>query len=460
MPNRRPVMASTVTEDADLVVIGSGQGGVPLAATLAARGQRVVLFDGGALGGTCINVGCTPSKTLLASAHGAGRARAAAAIGIHAEVTVDGRAVFERVRSIRQRWSEGVGKRLADAGVDLVASNAQFVGERQVQGGGRTVRGRVVVIDTGGTPAAPPIPGLDGTPFLTSDSFFDLVDLPRRLAVIGGGYVGLELGQGARRLGSEVTIVHAADRILEREEPDATAVLSEALLADGVVLELEARTDSVRFADGAFELALAGGKHVVADALLVATGRRPRTASLNLGASGIVCTKAGYVDVDDYLQTACPNVYAIGDVAGQPAFTHVVWEDHRRILSTLAGVPRKRDDRVLSYTTFTEPQLARTGLTADQARQKGIQPRAVTFGLSNVARAVEWNLEQGFFRLVVDGANDHIVGATFVGYEAGELIHVIVALIEAGATWQVLARSMHIHPTFAEGLPQLARLLE
>jgi pyruvate/2-oxoglutarate dehydrogenase complex dihydrolipoamide dehydrogenase (E3) component len=445
-------------EEADLVVIGSGQGGVPLAATLAQRGRRVVLFDAGPLGGTCINVGCTPSKTLLAAAHAAGRARNAAAIGVRAAVAVDGPAVFARVRRVRDAFRAEIGRKLAAAGVEVVTSDVRFVGEREVEGGGRRVRGAVVVIDAGGRPNAPPIAGLEATPYLTSDTFFDLPDVPRSLAVIGGGYIGLELGQGARRLGSEVTIVHPAERVLDREEPDATAVLQDALLADGVRLELGTQPASVAAAKVGVDVTLTNGKHVTADVLLVATGRRPNTAALELDASGIACTPAGYVVVDDYLQTACPNVYAIGDVAGQPAFTHVSWEDHRRILSTLDGVPRKRNDRVLSYTTFTEPQLGRTGMTLAQAQAAGIDARAVTLPLSNVARGIEWGLEQGFFRLVVD-RDGKILGATFAGYEAGELIHVIVALIEAGATWQVLARAMFVHPTFAEGLPTLARLL-
>ena len=306
------------------MVVGSGQGGVPLAIALAQRGRRVVLFDGGALGGTCINRGCTPSKTLLAAAHAAGRARKAAPLGVHADVTVDGPAVFDRVRRVREQFRAGIGRRLAAAGVEVVASDARFVGERELEGGGRRIRGAVVAIDSGGRPSTPPIPGLAATPYLTSDTFFDLADVPRRLAVIGGGYVGLELGQGARRLGSDVTIVHAAERVLEREEADATAILEQALVADGVRLELGTRPASVAAANGAVDVALTNGKHVVADALLVATGRRPCTESLDLAASGIACTPAGFIAVDDYLRTACPNVFALGDVAGQPGFTHVV----------------------------------------------------------------------------------------------------------------------------------------
>jgi pyruvate/2-oxoglutarate dehydrogenase complex dihydrolipoamide dehydrogenase (E3) component len=199
---------------------------------------------------------------------------------------------------------------------------------------------------------------------------------------------------------------------------------------------------------------------VAGDALLVARGRRPATADLNAAASNVALAPNGFIAVDDYLRsTTCPGVYALGDVAGQPAFTHVSWEDHRRVLSTLGGEPRRRDDRVLSYAMYIEPQVGRTGLTEAEARAKGIDVRAVTLPLSRVARAIEWNVERGFFRLVVDRADDRILGATFVGYEAGELIHVIVAHIEAGATWRTLERSMYVHPTLAEGLPSLARLL-
>lgn len=447
------------TDEADLVVIGSGQGGVPLAADLAREGKRVVLFERGALGGSCVNYGCTPSKALLASAHGAGRARAASALGVHADVRVDVRAVFERVRRLRGEWRDGVEERLAGAGVEVVRAQAAFVGERTVAGGGRTVRGATVVIDTGTTAAIPPVDGLAGTPYLTNTTFFDLTDLPRHLIVVGAGYIGLELGQGARRLGADVTIVHRGTRPLEAEETEASRLIRDALEEDGVRFRFGAHTKSVAYSGESFTLTLEDGTSVEGDGLLIAAGRSPNTAELDLKASGIARSANGYVQVDDYLRTACPGVYAIGDVANQPAFTHVSWEDYRRILSTLRGSPRRRDDRVLSYSTFTEPQVGRTGMTEAQAHAKGIDARSVTLPLSRVARAIEWDLERGFFRLVVERSTDRIIGATFVGYEAGELIHIILAYIEAGSTWHALDRAVHIHPTFAEGLPTLARML-
>ena len=445
-------------EDVDLIVIGAGQGGVPLAVAHAKAGERVVLFERGKLGGSCVNYGCTPSKAFLASAHNAGRARLATSLGIDASVRVDGRAVMERVRRIRDEWHDGTERRVAQSGATVVRASAAFAGERIVEGGGASYRAPRIVIDTGTSPAIPPVDGLAATPYLTNRTWFDQPTLPARLIVIGGGYIGLELGQGARRLGSEVTIVHAADRIMDREEADASAAVYAGLAADGVRFELGARAASVAYDGGVFRLTLSSGATLEADALLVAAGRTPATTDLHLDASGIATTKAGYVEVDAHLQTACPGVYAIGDVAGQPAFTHVSWEDHRRLEATFAGTPRTRDDRVLSYSTFTEPQLARTGLTLAQARERGIAASARTLALEDVARGPEWGLENGFMRLVVDDATAKILGATFVGYEMGELIHTIGFAIELGATWHDLDRFVAIHPTFGEGLPSLARL--
>jgi pyruvate/2-oxoglutarate dehydrogenase complex dihydrolipoamide dehydrogenase (E3) component len=443
----------------DAVVIGSGQGGVPLAIALAHEGKRVVLFERGRFGGTCINTGCTPSKAFLAAAHSVGRARRARALGLRGEVTLDFPAVMERVRGIVEAWSTTARVRLEGAGVQVVHAEASFIAERSVEGGGVAVRASVVIVDTGGTAAIPPIDGLHDVPYLDNASFFSQRTLPRRLLVLGGGYIGLELGQGMARAGSEVHIVHPKARVLDNEEADASAALEEALLEDGVALHLGARATSARVHDGAIVVGLADGSELAGDALLVATGRRPNTAALRCERAGIAVDERGYIRVDEQLRTTAEGVFALGDVAHQPAFTHVSWEDHRRILGVLHGEPRTRDDRVLGYSTFTEPQIARAGLTLDQALTRGHDAVAVTLPLHDVARAVEWNEERGFYRLVVGRGDDRILGATLVGYEAAELVHVFIAHIEAGPTWHRLADSVHIHPTFGEGLPSLARLV-
>ena len=445
-------------ERVDVIIIGSGQGGVPFAVDRAKRGERVVLFDRGRLGGSCINYGCTPSKAFLAAAHTAGRARHGKELGVRGDGGVDFGATMDRVRAIRDEFMDGVEKKVAAAGIRVVRAEASFSGERIVTAGGEQFEAPLILIDTGTSPLVPLVHGLAGTPYMTNLDFFDQRTLPKRLLVMGGGYIGLELGQGMARCGSEVHVVDSNARVLAREEPDVSDALAQGLLADGVSLHLGRKAVAIRH-DGAFEMELDDGSTFQADALLVAVGRRPNTEALAPEKSGIALDKRGNIGIDARFATSCDGVYAIGDVAGQPAFTHVSWEDHRRLEDILAGGTRTRDDRVLAYSTYTEPQVARVGMTADQARETGRDVRAVTLPIGRVARAVEWGQSVGFFRLVVDQQSEKILGATLVGYETAELIHVILAHMEAGSTWRVLERSVHVHPTYAEGLPSLARLL-
>ncbi|HEX3550717.1 MAG TPA: FAD-dependent oxidoreductase [Candidatus Elarobacter sp.] len=442
----------------DLAVIGSGQGGVPLALAFAKRGKRVVLFERGDLGGCCVNVGCTPSKAFLASAHAAGRARRASDVHIACDVRPDVPAVLERVRGIIGEWRSGVEKKLAESTVELVRAEASFAAPHVLRAGDATYEADVVVLDTGGRANVPAIPGLAGTPFLTNENFFAQRTLPKRMIVLGSGYIGLELGQGAARLGSEVTIVTPDDRLIAREERDVCSVLTASFARDGITTLLETRATAVAYAGGTFTVSTGGGE-LRADGLLVAIGRVPNVPD---GAReiGIALDARGYVDCDERLRTSLEHHYALGDIAGQPQFTHVAWEDYRRLDAIIGGDgSRTRSDRALGYAMYTEPQVGRVGITAEQAVERALPYRSVTLPLTDVARGPEWSLDAGFFRLVVDPATDAILGATFIGYEAGELIHVILAHMEAGSTWRVLERSVHIHPTFAEGLPSLARLL-
>lgn len=446
-------------DSVDAIVIGSGQGGVPLAEKLAERGRRVVVFERGPVGGTCVNTGCTPSKALLASAHAAGRARLAAALGVHAEVRVDFAAVMRRVRGIRDGFRAGNEERLSRDGIRLVRAEARFTGERRVRGGDLEVEAPLVVIDTGGAPAVPDLPGLAGGPYLTDRTVFDLTERPERLLVLGGGYVGLELGQGFRRLGSEVAIVAGGERVLDREAPEVSEVLARALERDGVELVLGPRGTAVHRGGGTVRLELEDGRTVEGDALLVAVGRTPNTRALDLEKAGVELDERGFVRVDEQLRTSADGVFAIGDVAGQPPFTHVSWEDHRRVLDALDGGSRARDDRPLAYAVFTDPQVARAGLSLERAREGGHRARSVRRDLGSVARGIETGDTLGFFELVADEGTGRILGATLVGPEAAEVVHVVVTLLAAGATWRDLERQVHVHPAFAEALPGLAREL-
>ncbi|BCL34767.1 dihydrolipoyl dehydrogenase family protein [Nostoc sp. MS1] len=446
-------------ETADVIVIGSGQGGIPLAVDFAKAGRNVVLFERDALGGSCINYGCTPSKAFLAAAHAAGRTRQAAKLGIHALLEVDFSTVMERVRSIRSQFNQGIKQRLESAGVRIVYAEAAFTGERTVSGGGVTVQAPIIVINTGTSSTIPQIPGLAGTPYLTNRNFFDLQQIPPRLLVVGGGYIALELGQGMARLGSQTELIVRGDRLLAQEESDVSAVLADAFEQDGIGLHFKATVQQVAYSNGVFTLTLNNGKVLDGEALLIATGRKPNTGALNSALTSVELDAQGFIKIDEQFQTTCPGIYAIADVAKQPAFTHVSWEDYRRLKAILCGEQRTRSDRVLGYAVYTEPQVGRVGMTLEQAHKQDIAAREVTLPMAHIARSIEWGHDLGFYRMVIDTHTNLILGATLVGYETAELVHVFLSLMEAKATWQILEQSVHIHPTYGEALPSLARLL-
>lgn len=445
-------------EQADVVVVGGGQGGIPLAVNLSREGRKVWLFERGALGGSCLNYGCYPSKAFLASAHLAGAARDADDYGVHLEATVDFPAVMERVRRLRGS-GDYIQKSFDGAGVRLVRAQAAFTGERTIQAGDVTVQAETVIINTGNSPAIPPIPGLEQTPFLTYVNFWELTTRPGKILILGGGYIGTELGQGLARLGVETHIIEAAGRLIAREEEDVGEAVMGALRADGAVLHLGARVEGVTHDGADFTVTLAGGSELTGDTLLVVVGQKPNTGMLGADAAGIELDERGYIIVNERFETSAAGVYAIGDVTGQPGFTHVSWEDYRRMMSILAGGSRTQGDRVLGYAFFTDPEVGRAGMTRAGAEAAGYQVREATVPLTRVARAYLTGREDGFYRLVVDAGTEAILGATFVGPHAGELIHVIIDLMEAGVTWRLLDRAVHIHPTLAEGLATLGRQL-
>lgn len=442
--------------DFDVIVVGSGQAAVPLATRLAARGKKVLLAERARLGGTCVNTGCTPTKTLIASARAAHVARTGGRLGVHAaSIRVDYPAVAARKDAVVERWRAGVAKRVADAGENLrlVNGHARFVGERTVEVAGERHRAPVVVLDVGGRPAVPPIPGLDGVPWLDSGRLMALRELPSRLVVIGGGYIGCELAQAYRRFGAEVTIVEPAPHLLGHEDEEISRIVEDVFRAEGLSLHLGARIQSVSGAPGEVRLALQGGETVEGTHLLVATGRRPNTDDLGCDAAGVKLDARGFVAVDDRYLTSAPGVYAVGDVTGGPQFTHVAWDDHRLLLDVLDGKPgRGRAGRVVPYTAYTDPQVAGVGRTEREAKASGIRYEAATMPFAAVARAFETDETAGMLKVLVDPDTERLVGASIVGAEAGELIHVFAAIMQAGASARIVVDMEMVHPAFAEGL--------
>jgi pyruvate/2-oxoglutarate dehydrogenase complex dihydrolipoamide dehydrogenase (E3) component len=450
--------------DFDAIVIGSGQAAVPLATRLAARGKKVLLAERADLGGTCVNTGCTPTKTLIASARAAHVARTAERLGVHAgPVRVDFPAVVARKDAMVERWRSGVAKRIADAGQNLrvAKGHARFVAERTVEVAGERHRAPAVVLDVGGRAAVPPIPGLAEVPWLDNGRLLALRELPPRLLVVGGGYIGCELAQAYRRFGSEVAIADPAPHLLGHEDEEASSAIEEVFRAEGIELRLGARIESVSGGPGGVKLALSGGGSVAGTHLLVATGRRPNTDDLGCDAAGVKLDGRGFVAVDDRYRTSAPGVYAVGDVTGGPQFTHVAWDDHRLLLEVLEGKPtRGREGRVIPYTAYTDPQVAGVGMTEREARAARIRYEAATMPFAAIARAGETGETAGVLKVLIDPDTERLVGASIVGAEAGELIHVFAALMQAGAPARAVVDMQCVHPAFAEGLQSVLMRLD
>jgi len=452
--------------DADVIIIGTGQAGVPLAARLAAAGKRVVIMERGRPGGTCVNAGCTPTKTLIASAHAAHLARTCERFGVRAQdVTVDFRAVMSRVAAVVARWQAGIERRLASAGdrVRFVRGHGRFVAPRIVEANGERYQAAQVVIDVGARPAMPALPGIDTVAPLTSTSALVLTTLPPRLIVIGGGYVACELGQAFRRLGSEVTIVGRSPQLLPREDPEVSEALAGALRAEGIRLELgrsvarlahrQASPKNDVTGEVAIDVELDDGTSSSGSHVLAATGRTPNTGDLGCEAGGITLDRAGCITVGERYETTASGVFAVGDCTPGPQFTHVAWDDHRVLFDVLMGHPaRRRSDRIVPYTVFTDPQVAGVGLSERAARARGLEIEVASMPFGRIARAIETDQTAGVVRIVIDSRSERLLGATVVGAQAGELIHVFGMLLQAGAPARTLVDAEMVHPTFAEGL--------
>ena len=450
----------------DAIVIGAGQAGVPLSVSLGQAGRRTALLERAFVGGTCINYGCTPTKTMVASgrvAYLAGRARG---YGLRVgSVEVDMRAVRQRKREVVESFRESTRRRVESApNVDLMFAQAAFSGERTIrldggrEGASAELSADLVFINSGCSPARPAF--LEGLPVLDSTSVMELDEVPGHLIVLGGGYVGLEFAQLFRRLGSQVTVVQRGPQLLAQEDPDVAEAVAAILSQDGVEVLLQASalgaaqgkegsiTLDVRTPEGARALA---GPH-----LLAAAGRTPNTADLSLESAGVEIDKRGYIKVDNRLQTSAPGVYALGDIKGGPAFTHISYDDFRIIRTNLLeGGSATTDGRLVPYTVFIDPQLGRVGMSETQARAEGRQVRVAKQPMTSVARAVEVDESRGLMKAVVDAESSEILGCAILGIEGGELMALLEVAMLGGLRYPVLRDAIFAHPTLAESLNNL-----
>ena len=441
----------------DAIVIGSGQAGKPLSYALADLGWKVAFIERAELGGTCINTGCTPTKTMVASAQVAYYARNAARWGVRInDASVDLPAVVARKNQVVQGFRDAIQRRIdARPTITLVRAHARFTGPHQVEAGGETFESEKIFIDTGTRPEIPKITGMDSIPFLTNATIMELLEVPQHLLVLGGGYIGLEFGQIFRRFGSRVTIIHKGERILPREDPDITRELQKALEAEGVEFALGAATTRVENRSGEIVLtygAKPGPKTISGSHLLVATGRKPNTDDLSLDKAGVATDARGYIKVNGRLETSVPGVWATGDVKGGPAFTHISYNDYQIVYANMIeGKNLTIEHRYLPYALFTDPQLGRVGITEQDVRASGRKFKMGTYPMTNVARAIERDETAGLMKIIVDGENDRILGAAILSSEGGELVQILGAMILAGAPYTVLKGAVYIHPTLAEG---------
>ena len=441
----------------DAIVIGSGQGGNPLSHKLADLGWRVALIEKEHLGGTCINTGCTPTKTMVASAQVAHYARNAARWGVRAsEVSVDLPQIVARKDKIVQSFRSGQQRKVDQRKtLHLHRGHARFVGPHRIKVGEHELEGERIFINTGTRPEIPHVQGLDGVGYLTNASIMELRELPEHLIVLGGGYIGLEFGQMFRRFGSRVTVVHRGDEILTREDSDVAGELQKALEAEGISFALRARTSRVQKANGQIALTLdeEGDSQTVSGShLLVAIGRRPNTDELGLDKVGVQTDARGFIKVNGRLETNVPGIWALGDVKGGPAFTHISYNDYQILYANIAeGKNLTIDNRMVPYSVFTDPQLGRVGMTEKEARATGRKLKIGKIPMEWVARAIERDETQGLMKLVVDAESDRVLGAAILATEGGELIQMLGMLMLADLPYTLLKGAVYIHPTLAEG---------
>ncbi len=451
----------------DAILIGAGQAGTPLSTTLARAGWKTAIIERVHVGGTCINEGCTPTKTMVASGRVAYLARRGADYGVQTgPVTIDMTKVRQRKRDIVESFRNSGQRRIETTdGVDLLIGEASFTGPKTLElrlnnGETRELTADTILINAGARPAKPSIPGIEAVATLDSTSIMELDEIPEHLLIVGGGYIGLEFGQLFRRFGSQVTVIQRGAGLLAREDPDVAEEVANIMREDGLEILLETKPVSVKqLSAGNIQLTVqtkTGERTLNGSHLLMAAGRVPNTDWLNLDAAGIQTDKRGFIQVNDRLETNVPGIYALGDIKGGPAFTHISYDDFRIIRTNLLEKGNATiHDRLVPYTVFIDPQLGRIGLSETDARTQGRNFKIARMPMNYVARALEMGESRGFMKAVVDADTGQILGAAVLGIEGGEIMAILEVAMIGNVPYDILRDGVFAHPTLAESLNNL-----
>ena len=446
----------------DAIVIGTGQAGPALARRLVAADWKVAVIERKFFGGTCVNTGCTPTKTLIASAYAAYLARRASDYGvtIGGPVGVDMKAVKARKDAVSLPSRRGVERSLKQLkGCTVLEGHGRFVGPKRVQVGDEALTADKIFINVGGRALIPPIRGLDQVSYLTNSSMMDVDFLPPHLIVLGGSYVGLEFAQTYRRFGSEVTVVELAAHLIAREDEDVSRAVAEILKDENIDVRVNSKVIAVgkHGNDIAVTIENEGAEtQIIGSHLLLAIGRRPNTDDLGLDKAGVATDSRGYIEVDDQLRTNVPGIWALGDCNGKGAFTHTTWNDFEIVAANLLdNEPRRVSDRITAYALYTDPPLGRAGMTEAEVRKTGRPALIATMAMEDVSRAFEKGETKGFMKILIDKETKQILGASLLGLSGDEVIHCILDIMYAKAPYTVLQRAVHIHPTVSEFVPTM-----
>jgi pyruvate/2-oxoglutarate dehydrogenase complex dihydrolipoamide dehydrogenase (E3) component len=441
----------------DAIILGSGQAGLPLAYALAGRGS-VAIVEKGNIGGTCINTGCTPTKTMVARAQVAHYARNAQRWGVSTSgVRVHLDTIVAQKNKVVENARNSQAKRIRETPkLRLYKGVAEFTGPHQVKVGDELLESDQIFINTGARPSIPEIQGLADSNYLTNETIMELTTVPEHLVVLGGGYVGLEFAQMFSRFGSQVTVIQNTSQIIPREDPEVAAELQKCLEAEGITFVLNVQVTKIERRDATVQITIeqkGAGRAISSSHLLVATGRRPNTGDLLPERAGLAMDKNGFIKVNGKLETNVPGIWALGDVKGGPAFTHISYNDYQIVSANL--IERKNlsiENRIVSYCVFTDPELGAVGLTEKEAREQGYRLKIGSVPMTRVSRAIERDETAGLMKLIVNAENDRILGARILSSEGGETVHVLYTLMLADLPYTLMKTAIYIHPTMAEGL--------